>query len=496
MAMNKFYAVAIIALTLSAAVVLAGTGIFAMSNEEAKAEYMIQTAVFAMVEASGSITQLREGNITIPAELNSTYEQAANMSQLALQYRNQEQYQLCYEYAIQSQHMFREVINCATQLGANGTSQNMEMAMEALMLRSEIARGYMLMAQIANASGEAAVYGLNISDVEGCVEAARLRLVNATQALNRGDLEEANQTMVQAKVQIQAANQAMDGVSSEADILRAKQYIQNAEGALNRYVERVMAQSGVPEQNRTRAMEMIDQSMIQLQLANGSISEGNITLALQQLEQFRLVAGEACGEMSGGNQQRAEMELGIVSLQLQAEGIGQRIAAMKGYGFNVSAQEQAMEQVQNELRNMECANATEGEAQLEQVRARICATDCEVSGMEQQHRDQERARIMAGIEGMQGRVADLGNRAMQMKGNGSDTGNVQAALDGASYKLSEASRQLQYGNNSGADALLTEAGQMANQAESEMNQMGGGGPGQGQGTALGSQAGFQGFGGN
>lgn len=492
MAMNRIWAAAMATLVLSAAVALAGTGILAMGNEETRADYMVQTSALAMAEANSSIARLMEGNVTIPEELDSAYGQAANMSQLALNYRVQGQYQLCYEYAVQAQGMFREVISFAAQLGANGTNQNMERAMESLILRSEIARGFMLMEQISNATGEVAALGLNVSEVDGCTEAARMRLGNATMALDRGDLEGAYQAMAQARAQIQAACQAMNGTISGADGLRARRYIMNAEGALSMYMERVMAQAGIPEQNRTRVMEMINQSVGQLQLANASLGEGNLTLALQQLEQFRLIAGEACGEMAGGDQQRARVELGILGLQLQAEGVSNRIAAMKGCGFNVTDQEQAMEQAQSEMCNMLCTNATECEAQLEQVRARVRATDGEVSGMEQQLRSQEQARIMAGIEGMEERVAGLGNRAMQMKGNGSNTGNVEEGLEGASSKLSEASRQLQYGNISGADALLMEAGQIADQAESEMNQMGEGG----QGTNQGGQGGSQGSGGS
>jgi|GEM_PF-2025917 len=480
MDMRKIFAAALIVLTLSAAAA-SGIGILAVSNDASKADYMVQTAALAMAEADGAIARLREANITLPEGLNLTYEQALNMSDLAVQYKNQNNYQLCCEYAMQSQHMFMEIVNYSAQIGAGGGTQNIQRAMEALMLRSEVGRAYLLIATMGNASMNAAAYGIDTSGVNGCLEMARLKLGNASLALDNGDLAGANQTVAEANSLIQTASQAFGAVASESDALRARQYLMNALGAVNMYMERVMAWAGLPEGDRTQAMEMLNYALCQLQLANASLDQGNLTLALQQLEQFRLRAGEACGVMAGGDPLRAELELGVMSLQLQAEGLNRRVQTMKGQGYNMSAQEQAMEQVCQELQGIEFANASAGELQLAQIRAHICAMDGEIAGMEEQHRNQEQARVMAGILEMQGRVAGLGERAMQMKGNGSDTGNVEGMLNQANGMLAEANRQLQNGNVSGADALLNQAGQMADQAEAEMNQMGGGGQDQGQG---------------
>jgi len=103
-----------------------------------------------------------------------------------------------------------------------------------------------------------------------------------------------------------------------------------------------MAQTGLSEEARTQAMEMLNCAMGQLRLANESLAQGNLTLALQQLEQFRFRAGEACGVMAGGDPLRSELELGVISLQLQAECLSRRIQAVKSYGYNVSAQEREM----------------------------------------------------------------------------------------------------------------------------------------------------------
>ncbi|HPC27976.1 MAG TPA: hypothetical protein PKX17_04530, partial [Candidatus Methanomethylicus sp.] len=353
---------------------------------------------------------------------------------------------------------------------------------------------YLLIATMGNASMNAATYGINTSGVNGCLEMARLKLGNASLALDNGDLAGANQTVAEANSLIQTAGQEFGAVSSESDALRARQYLMNGLGAVNMYMERVMAWSGLPEGERAQAIEMLNYALFQLQLANASLDQDNFTLALQQLEQFRLRAGEACGVMAGGDPLRAELELGVMSLQLQAEGLNRRVQAMKGYGYNVSAQEEAMEQVCQELQVINFANASTGELQLAQIRECICAMDGEIAGMEQQHRNQEQARVMACLSEMQGKVAGLGERAMQMKGNGSDTGNVETMLNQANSMLAEADQQLQNGNVSAADALLKLAGQIADQVESDMNQMGGGGQGQGQDQGQGHDQGGQGGG--
>jgi len=50
--------------------------------------------------------------------------------------------------------------------------------------------------------------------------------------------------------------------------------------------------------------------------------------------------------------------------------------------------------VRNELIGIEFTNASAGESQLAQIRARIRTVEGDVAGMEQQHMNQEQERVM------------------------------------------------------------------------------------------------------
>jgi len=476
---SKLAIVFILSLVLATAA-SAGTGILAQTTEALKAEYMVQVMESARAGADGALAQLQNRNVTIPGDLNATYGEAMNGYQLALQYRNQANYSACNENALRAQQMFMETASYAAALGADGVSPGEEEVMARIQLRARITQMYGIIDELGNATAKMENAGINASGIAGDFAQLRLRLQNATQAINSGDLGLANQTMAGVEASLLALKFQYGGYVEQADALRARNYIMNAEQLMFSYEARINAQTNLSVQNRDEAMGFMNQARIQLQIANASLEAGNVTGALQLMEQFRLRMQDACGAMGEGNQTRAQLELRVMNMQMEIEDLANRTGALKSYGFNVSVQEQEMAQIRLELRSMDCGNAT-AEGNLVQVQARIRNTEQAVGEMENQRMVQERARIQGEIDALGQRLGNCTQRAGQFKQNGANVSHIEMMIQEATALMNGAQSRLSNGELNSAEGMASQAGSITSQAEGALNQMGGGQGGNGGG---------------
>lgn len=472
--------IAIVISLILAAAASAGTGILAQTTDAVKAEYMVQVMESARAGADNALAQLQSRNITVPGSINASYGEALNQYQLALQYRSQANYTACSGYALRAQQMFMEMAAYAEGLGLNGTAPEVQQLMARLEIRARIMQMEGIVDEIGNATTKMENAGFNGSAMAGDLAQLRLRLQNATCALNGGDLALANQTMAGADADLLALRLRFGGLVEQADALRARNYIMNAEQLMLNYQARVNAQTNISGQSRDEAIGFMNQARTQLQAANASLAGGNLTDALRLMEQFRLRMQEACGAMGEGNQTQAQLEQRVVGMLMQIEGIANRTGALGARGFNVSAQEQEIQQMRLELRSMDCTNAT-AEGELTQMQVRIQNMEQVVGEMEGQLMVQERARIQAEIDGLQLRLGNCTQRMAQMKKNGTNVSNVELMLQEATALMNSAQEKLNNGEFNSAEALVVQCQNVVTQAEGALNQMGGGPGGNGGG---------------
>jgi hypothetical protein len=469
-------AVAIIFSLVLATAASAGSGILAQTTDALKAEYMVQVMESAKAGADSALAQLQNRNVSIPGSINATFGDAMNQYQLALQYRNQANYSACNECALRAQSRFMETVSYAAALGADGTSPGEEDVMARIELRARIMHMRSVVDDLENATAKMENAGINASGVAGDLAQMRLRLENATRAMNCGDIVMANQTMTGLEASMMALRLQYEGSVNQTDALRARNYIMHAEQLMLNYEARINAQTNVSEDQRGQALGFMIQARNQLQAANASLVAGNVTDAFRLMEQFRLRMQEACGAMGEGNQTRAQLELRIMNMQMEVEGLANRTAALKSYGFNVSAQEQEEEQIRMELRDTDCTNAS-AEGNIIQVEARIRNVEQAVGEMENQRMVQERARIQGEIDSLGQRLGNCTQRAGQFKQNGGNVSQIELMIQEATALMNGAQSKLANGELNSAEGLVSQAGGIVSQAEGALNQMGGGGQG-------------------
>ncbi|MGF3498335.1 MAG: hypothetical protein ACQXXL_01765 [Candidatus Methanosuratincola sp.] len=456
----------------------AGTGILAQTTDALKSEYMVQVMESARAGAENALAQLQFRNMTLPVDLNATYAEAVNRYHLALQYRSQANYSGCNEQALLAQNMFREVAAYATALGVNGDQPGEEALRARIELRARITRMQSVIDELSNATAKMDNAGVNASGVAGNLAQLRLRLENATLAMNGGDAALANQTAAEVEESLAELVLQFKNCVSETDALRARIFIRNAEQMMLDYEARVNAQANVSEAHRQEALALMNQAMLQLRIANSTLESGNLTGALRLMEQVRIRLQEACVAMGEGNQTRAQLELRIMSMQMEAECVANRIQALKGYGFNVSAQEQEMVQIREQLRTADCANAS-AECSLAQIQARIRDIGQALEEMEGQRQAQERARIQGEIDALWQRLENCTQRARQFKQGGSNVSQIELMIQQATSITNEAQLRLNGGDLVSAERMVSQAGGIVSQAEGALNQMGGGHGGSG-----------------
>ncbi|MEJ5292187.1 MAG: hypothetical protein WHS82_01190 [Candidatus Methanosuratincola sp.] len=450
----------------------AGTGILAQPIEALKSEYMVQVMESAKAGADQALIQLRLRNMTVPGDLNATYGEAMYMYNLALQYRSQSNYSACNELALGAQNMFREVAQYAASMG-DGVTQPGEEALRArIELRARIVRMQSFIRELANATSRVDGFGLDVSGLTGDLEQLRLRLEVAFQAVDQGDLVIANQTLSEVEAALETLTPGLKEIVEETDALRARYFIRNAEQMMTSYEARINAQTGIPESQRQEGLALMQHARAQLQTANSTLESGNLTGAVRLMEQVRIRLQEACEAVCGGNQTRARLELRIMEMQMEIEGIAFRLQALKGYGFNVSSQEQEMAQIREQLRNIECVNAS-ADGTLAQMRERMMEMGKALDEMEGQRAAQERARIQGEINALLQRLADGNQRARQYKQGGSDVSQIEAMIQQATSIINNAQLRLNNGELNAAESLASQAGGIVSQVEGALNQMGG-----------------------
>lgn len=456
-----------------ATAVMAGTGILAQPVEALKAEYMVQIMESARAGAEQALAQLQSRNVTVPADLNTTYGEAMNRYQLALQYRSQANYSACNELALRAQNMFREVAQYAASLALEPEQPGEQALRARIELRARIAMMQSVIEELVNATAKMGDFGVNSSGVAGDLAQLRLRLEDATREMDRGDVRVANQTLAEVEAGLQALMPLLEERVAETDSLRARIFIRDAEQMMTSYEARINAQTGVSEAQRQEALAMMHQARIQLQAVNSTLESGNLTEAVRLMDQIRTRLQEACVAMGGGNQTRAQLELRIMQMQMEVEELARRLQALKGYGFNVTAQEQEMAQIREQLRTAECVSAN-AEGNLVQIQARIRIMGEVLDGMEGQRTVQERARIQGEIDALLQRLGNCTQRAGQYKQGGSNVSHIESMIRQATSLVNQAQLRLNSGDMNGAGTLVSQAGGIVSQAEGALNQMGGG----------------------
>lgn len=468
---SKLAVAAILSFMLATAV-MAGIGILAQPAEALKAEYMVQIMESARAGAEQALAQLQSRNLTVPADLNTTYGEAMNRYQLALQYRSRANYSACNELALGAQNMFREVAEYAASLAFEPEQPGEQSLRARIELRARIAMMQSVIEELVNATAKMGDLGVNSSGVAGDLAQLQLRLEDAAREMNRGDVSIANQTLAEVEASLQSLVPMLKELVNGTDALRARIFIRNAEQMMISYEARINAQTGVSEAQRQEALAMMHQARVKLQAANSTLESGNLTGAVRLMEQVRTRLQEACAAMGEGNQTRAQLELRIMQMQMEVEGLASRLQALKGYGFNVSAQEQEMAQIREQLRTAECINSS-AEGNLAQIQARIRSMGEVLDGMENQRMLQERERIQGEIDALLQRLGNCTQRAKQYRQGGSDVSHIELMIQQAASLVNEAQLRLNSGDLNGAWMSASQAGSIVSQAEGALNQMGG-----------------------
>ncbi len=469
---SKFAAAAILSLMLATAIT-AGAGILAQPVEALKAEYIVQIMESARAEAEQTLAELQSKNVSVPVGLSATYGEAMNWYRLALQYRSQANYSACSEVALRAQNMFREVAGYASALSFEPEQPGDQALRAKIELRARIARMQSVIEELVNATSRLGDFGVNASSLAGDLAQLRLRLEDAVREMDGGAVSVANQTLAEVDSRLQAVSLLIKDSAEESDAIRARDFIRNAEQMMTGYEARIRAQTGIPELQRQEALAIMQQAMIQLQAANSSLDSGNLTEAVRLMEQIRARLQEACGAMGEGNQTRLQVEMRIMQMQMEVEGLAARLQELKGYGLNVSVQEQELSQIREQLRAAECMNASM-ECNLAQIQARISGLGEALDEIEGQRASQERARIQGEIDALFQRIGNCSERARQYKQGGSNVSHVEAMIQQATSIAQEAQLRLDNGDLKGAGDLALQANAIISQAEFALNQMGGG----------------------
>ncbi len=262
----------------------------AQTSEESrqKAKTLLNILATVQTNADEALNRLNDQNIPVPETAETKYNEGVAHAELAASLMNEENYSEASSEAVEAMQNFEEALRLIQEASSPTEPTATEVTAEKLIsLKANITRAFEYVERLENLTANAATEGYNTTEIESSLSEAKNRLENAARELNRLNLDGAIEELRAARTLLNNLKELYNRLVNAVKASNTQRYLEEAAKRINATRANVTSSATLSAQNKTNAINALNNSENSLANARDYLNESNIDDAIKELEEAK-----------------------------------------------------------------------------------------------------------------------------------------------------------------------------------------------------------------
>jgi hypothetical protein len=285
--LKKLAVIVFLTLLLSMTFVILNPTLAQTTEEQRlKAETLLNILDTVNASASEAFSRLDAQNITVPQNAETKYNEGITHAEEAINLMHAEKYNEASSEAIEAMKSFKETLIILQEASPAEPTETEITAEKAISLRANITRAYEYVERLENLTAKAATVGYNTTGMENRLASAKNHLENATKQLDGLNLDVASEELNAARAFFGEMKSLYDRLINLVKASNTERYLEAAEARVIASKDNI-TNSALPQQNKTDAINALNNSETNLEKARELIQSGMVDDAVEELEEAK-----------------------------------------------------------------------------------------------------------------------------------------------------------------------------------------------------------------
>ncbi len=292
--LKKVAVIVLLTLVLSTAfVILNPTLALTAEDQRLKAETLLNILDTVNASVVEAFSRLDAQDIPVPPNAETKYNEGIAHAEEAVSLMNAENYSEASSEAVEAMQSFKEALIILQEAAPVEPTETEVTAEKAISLRANITRAFEHVERLENLTAKARAAGYNTTGIENRLSTAKNHLENATRELDRLNLAGVVEELGAARALLVELKELYDRVVNLVKVSNTERYLEAAKARVSASKTNVTNSAALSPQNKTNAINALNNSEVNLENARDLIQSGMIDDAIKKLQEAKMWEDES-----------------------------------------------------------------------------------------------------------------------------------------------------------------------------------------------------------